>query len=121
MDPNNRNDYGADDRFWEMENAGFDPAMEPYSEVYDEQGYEYAQEDQDGFDYDDTEDEGDYSVYSEEESGGRFHMAMNVFDTMSVLMGVVVILALTTLIISIISWLRADITHSFVILQSRIQ
>ncbi len=66
--------------------------------------------------------EGDYSVYNEELEGGhRAHWALGVMDTVSVLAGVVVILALTALIISLVSWLRTDITHSFVILQSRIQ
>ncbi len=67
----------------------------------------------------------DYDVLDEglEERHGfrRFRVAMNVFDTAGILAGVVVILALTALIVSMVSWLRTDILHSFVILQSSIQ
>lgn len=102
----------------------YDPQEEPgYEQEYEE---EYAPEYDEGYDgeydeYQDEEDE-DYSVYEgEEDNTHRFHVAMNVFDTASVLAGVVVIFALSALIFSLLSWVRTDITHSFVILQNRIQ
>lgn len=75
-----------------------------------------------GMNGDELSEEEYYSVYNEELDGThRFHVAMNVLDTASVLAGVVVILVLIALIASLFSWLRTDITHSFVLLQSGIQ
>lgn len=109
---------------------GYDPAL--YGQQPDllpgEEGYtpEYDGEydpDYDGDEeaYGEFQDE-DYSVYQDErDNTHRFHLAMNVFDTASVLAGIVVIFALSAIIFSLISWVRTDITHSFVILQNRIQ
>ena len=64
----------------------------------------------------------DYSVYAEEDGvPHRPYAALNILDTFSVLIGVVAILALTSIIVSLISWVYTDIAHSFVILQSNIQ
>lgn len=92
-------------------------------EPLEDDDYDHQDEDEEyGDAYDgDLEDE-DYSIYNEElDDTHKFRIAMNVFDTASVFAGIVVIFALTTLIFSLLSWIRTDITHSFVILQNRIQ
>ncbi len=92
--------------------AGYEEDEEGYEEDY--AGYELEE----GY----LPQEEEYSMFHEElDDQHRFHVAMNVFDTASVLAGVVVILALTALIFSLFSWVKTDITHSFVILQSNIQ
>ena len=117
MDQNTRVFYGDEEDF--QESYDFEPEMEAYEDDYAEQEYEEEAEDHFGYEIEDEE------LYEPPHGEGkekkRFRVAMNVFDTVSVLMGVVVILALTTLLISIVSWLRTDIIHSFVLLQSTIQ
>lgn len=79
-----------------------------YSEVYQE-GYEdfYSEE------------------YSEEheavDSETRFHIAMGVFDLISIIIGIVVILVLVGMLVTLFNWLRTDILHSALFLQSGLQ
>lgn len=99
-----------------------EPDVGGYSEAYAPEYDSQDERDYDGEDYDDFSGDEDYSVYQDEmDNTHRFHIAMNVFDTASVLAGIVVIFALSALIFSLLSWVRTDITHSFVILQNRIQ
>ncbi len=66
--------------------------------------------------------EEEYSAYDEElDNEHRFHIAMNVFNMVSVLAGLLVILLLVAMLIGLISWLSNDITHSFTLWQSTIQ
>lgn len=141
MKQNTPNFYRNDGQPQPLENDGFYSPQE-YSdegqaeeyyiqEDYDAEGYTENGEDYDaendgmiahGMDGEGLSDEEYYSVYNEELDGThRFHVAMNVLDTASVLAGVVVILVLIALMASLISWLRTDIMHSFVLLQSGIQ
>lgn len=91
------------------------PMQEDESSFQDDfESYEMHPEDEP---YDEIEDE----VSAAQEGGRHFRAAMNVFDTVSVLVGVVVILILTMLLISLVSWLYRDIVHSFTLLQSGIQ
>lgn len=103
--------------------TGYEAPYEGFEEDYEEHPYEdeYEEEyDEEALPPQGVEEE--YSVYHEElDSTHRFRVAMNVFDTASVFAGIVIIFALTALIISLVSWVRTDITHSFVILQNRIQ
>lgn len=95
----------------------------------DDGAYDNAEEYGDGYYYEDgyggengytlAEDDTGYDEAAGSEH--RFRVALNVMDTASVLAGVVVILILTTLIISLVSWLRMDILHSFVLLQANVQ
>ena len=63
-----------------------------------------------------------YAVYDAELEGKhRFHIAMHVFDGASLLVGIAVVLALAALIMTMVSWLREDILHSFILLQSGLQ
>ena len=68
----------------------------------------------------DYSDEG-YSDYHEElDHEGRLRTAMGVFNSVSTLVGVVVILLLVGMLISLVSWLKSDIIHSLILLQSGI-
>lgn len=63
--------------------------------------------------------EEEYSDYNEElDDTHRFHVAMNVFDLISVLAGLAVILVLAAILISLITWLQSDIAQSFTLLTS---
>ena len=117
---------------YENEDGDFSPDAEMYvsdqetysegddTQLYNGYGWEDAEpeEIQEAFD----DDNDGYAVYDEESEGKhRFHMAMHVFNGASVLVGIVVVLALTALVITMISWLREDILHSFILLQSGLQ
>ena len=56
----------------------------------------------------------------EEEPELRFGVAIHVFDVISSLVGVFVILVLVAMLLTLVDWLRTDILHSFVMLQSGI-
>jgi len=108
---------------YEVPGQGYGDGLQLYPEGYEPQ-YDPEYDEDYGVEYDDPQDaeDEDYSVYDDEtDNTHRFHLAMNVFDTASVLAGVIVIFALSALIFSLLSWVRTDITHSFVILQNRIQ
>ncbi len=75
--------------------------------------------------YGDPYDE-EYSGYHEAmdeamNQAGRFKVAMGVFDTVSILVGIGVILLLVAMLVSLVSWLRSDILHSAQLLQSGLQ
>lgn len=107
-----------------------DEVLEPYDRqepppIEDEPPYEGE-----GFydaPYEDYADDG--RPYEEEYSdahealdeAGRFKVAMGVFDTVSIIIGVVVILGLVGLLLSLAGWLRTDILHSALLLQSGLQ
>lgn len=84
----------------------------------DEEQYdhvEYIDYSQSGFE------EGEYSDDNEElDDTHRFHVAMNVFDLISVLAGLAVILVLVAILVSLITWLQSDITQSFTLLTSQL-
>ena len=66
--------------------------------------------------------EEDYSDLNEElDDMHRFHVAMNVFDLVSVLIGLAVILLLVAILVSFVTWLQSDITQSFTLLTSQLQ
>ncbi|MDD3409483.1 MAG: hypothetical protein PHY12_01595 [Eubacteriales bacterium] len=97
---------------------------DPYYEENREQPY--TVEDENGAPYEAPPasdfDEEEYSDYNEElDDTHRFHVAMGVFNTVSVLAGLVVILLLSALLIGLITWLQADITHSFTLFTSKLQ
>ena len=94
----------------------------PYEPAYDAQEPPY-EEDQPP--YGDPYDE-EYSGYHEAmdeamNQAGRFKVAMGVFDTVSILVGIGVILLLVAMLVSLVSWLRSDILHSALLLQSGLQ
>ena len=73
-----------------------------------------------------TEYEDYYSEeYSEEhemaDDESRFRIAMGMFDLISIVIGIVVILVLASMLITLLNWLRNDILHSALLLQSGLQ
>lgn len=124
-----------------------DDVLEPYEQddpqdgdfvSYDEDGYDEQQPEnqpsyEPGYDarepsyesYGDPYDE-EYSDYHEAmdeaiNEAGRFRVAMGVFDTVSILVGIGVILLLVAMLVSLVGWLRSDILHSALLLQSGLQ
>ena len=98
------------------------PYEEPMTYAPDEDAYaqepdvEYIDYSQTGFE------EEEYSEYNEElDDTHRFHVAMNVFDLISVLAGLAVIFVLTAILISLITWLQNDIAQSFTLLTSQLR
>lgn len=93
-------------------------ADEPENYPQDDEQYdhvEYIDYSQSGFE------EEEYSDYSEElDDTHRFHVAMNVFDLVSVLAGLAVILVLVAILVSLVTWLQSDITQSFTLLTSQL-
>lgn len=86
------------------------------AETPQEQDVQYIDYSQTGF-----EDE-EYSDFSEElDDTHRFHVAMNVFDLISVLVGLAVILLLVAILVSLLTWLQGDITQSFTLLTSQLK
>lgn len=64
----------------------------------------------------------EYSDYHEElDQEERTRTAIGVFNLVSMLAGVAVILVLVAMLFSLLSWLRTDIVHSITLLQSGIQ
>lgn len=65
-------------------------------------------------------DDEEYSDYSEElDDTHRFRVAMNVFDLISVIAGLAVILLLVAILVSLVSWLEGDIAQSFTMLTAQ--
>ena len=78
---------------------------------------EYPQEE-----YYEPYDEADYSDDHEAlDREGKVRAAMGVFNSISILAGVVIILILLAMLVSLGSWLRRDILHSLALLQGGIQ
>ena len=89
--------------------------LEPEAEPDMNQPYE------DGADMYET-DEYEYSDEHEAiDNGVRFKVAMGVFDTVSILVGVLVILMLVAILVTLVNWLAADIEHSVLLMQSGLQ
>ena len=82
----------------------------------DDPNVEYIDYSQTGFE------EEEYSDYNEElDDTHRFHVAMNVFNMVSVLEGLAVILVLVAILVSLLTWLQGDITQSFTLLASQLK
>ncbi len=100
-----------------------DEVLEPYDEEYDAYDEAADMEPYDDPAYDEDEylqdDYSDYHAALDEAS--RFKVAMGAFDLVSVLVGVVVILVLVGMLVSLLTWLRSDIQHSALLLQSGLQ
>jgi len=77
--------------------------MDPYEQGYEEGYYEYSDE------------------HEAVDHEGRFRIAIGVFDLVSIFAGIFVILLLVAMLITLINWLRSDILHSALLLQSGLQ
>ncbi|MEG0492997.1 MAG: hypothetical protein RR696_07310 [Clostridia bacterium] len=104
----------------ENEPIQLNEALEPYDtdDLNAPLAYgEYSEED-----YDESYIGEEYSDAHEAfEVNGRFKVAMGVFDTVSILVGVLVIFALVALLLSLLNWLRSDIMHSVLLIQTGLQ
>lgn len=79
------------------------------------ESYDAANEDPDAY----------VEEYSDEQEAldheGRFRIAMGMFNLVSMLVGVLVILLLVAVLMTLFQWLRSDILHSALLLQSGLQ
>lgn len=78
-----------------------------YQDMYTQPAYEEEYEDEDEQEAEDSE--------------GNFRIAMGVFDVASILVGAVTILVLVALLVTLAGWLKTDILHSALLLQSGLQ
>ena len=60
-------------------------------------------------------------IHEEADSESRFRIAMGLFDLVSILIGIGVILLLVALLYTLFNWLRNDILHSALLIQSGLQ
>lgn len=102
-----------------------DEVLEPYEELQwaDENGYAEPNDGQDDSqEYQNGYEEFYGDEYSEEhelaDSEGRFRIAVGMFDLISIIVGIVVVLVLVSMLITLFNWLRNDILHSALLLQS---
>lgn len=102
-----------DDGYAQNDNIVYDDSGEP---MFSDAGYgdEYSDDYADEYGY-------EYEASDSDKSAGRFKVAMGVFNIVSVLVGILVILLLSALLISLVDWLASDIQHSVMMLQSNLQ
>lgn len=101
----------------EEEELALDEVLEPYENVQEPEYSHYDGKADYGYDdgYEDEEPDED-AVHAE-----NMRTAAGVFNTISILVGVVVILALVAMLLSLFTWLWNDVTHSLTLLQGGIQ
>lgn len=126
---NRQNEQNNSEEAYEL-----DEVLEPYEEeeqqwsddgYYQQQAYEQAYQDE----YPEAYTEGYEEFYDEEyseeheaaDSESRFRLAMGVFDLASIFVGIAVILVLSGMLITLVNWLKTDILHSALLLQSGLQ
>jgi hypothetical protein len=89
----------------------------------DDQSYEDGWDENDsaadeygGYGYDDSDDSGDDEMDEELHSEHNFRIAMNVFDLISMLVGLAVILALAALLFGLFNWVQRDLSQSLYVI-----
>lgn len=100
------------------------PYEQPYDQPYEQEGEEPYQEE-----YPEAYLEGYEEFYGEEYSEeheaadheSKLRIAMGAFDLVSMCLGIVVSLVLVALIIALFNWVKTDILHSALLLQSGLQ
>ncbi len=104
----------ADDPYYTDEPGQEQQQEEPgYDMDYDVDYIDYSRP---GFEEPDYMDEDD-----ELDNAHRFHIAMNIFDVISILAGLALILVLVAILISLVTWLQSDLSQSFTLLTSGLQ
>ena len=106
--------------------------LEPYTnqqwpDEAADQDDQYAQNPEE--DYPDAYLEGYEDFYGEDYSEAheaadtetRFRIAIGLFDLISMIVGIIVVLLLVGLIVTLFNWLKNDILHSALLLQSGLQ
>lgn len=113
---------------YEMEDAiELGDVLEPYANEEWQQEESYMQQEYPAAGYDPyAENDQTYNDdFSEEldevDHESRFRVAMGMFDFVSIFVGIVVILMLLAMILTLFNWVRSDILHSAVLLQSGLQ
>lgn len=121
------------EQYYSEEAYELDEVLEPYEDEeeqwadngYEQQAYEEAYDDEYPGAYAEGYEEFYDEEYSEEheaaDSESRFRLAMGVFDLVSIFVGIVVILVLSGMLITLVNWLKTDILHSALLLQSGLQ
>lgn len=113
-------------RYENEDTVNLNEVLEPYEEL------QWADENADDAELTAEEDAAAYLdgyqefyEYSEEheiaDTEGRFRIAIGIFDLISIIIGIVVILVLVSLLVTLFNWLRNDILHSALLLQSGLQ
>ncbi len=94
-----------------MRNSNYDPA---YGQDNWDEDAEYADLNENGEyeEYDEYADYDDYDLDEQLSSEQSFRIAMNVFDLISMLIGLAVILVLTALLFGLINWVQRDLSQS---------
>lgn len=98
---NNSYDSTYNQNTWEEDAEYADLNENGAYEAYDE--YE---------DYDAYDEYGDYDLDDELNSEHSFRIAMSVFNLISMLIGLAVILVLTALLFSLFNWVQRDLSQS---------
>lgn len=88
-----------------------DSGDQSYTQESWDENAEYAELYTDG-DYEDYGEYEDNDLDEELDSEHNFRIAMNVFDLISMLVGLAVILVLTALLFGLINWVQRDISQS---------
>ena len=101
---------------YEEEQLQLDEVLEPYQYAADPR----AQAPYADAGYQSYPEAGYADYLPEEEPENRFGVAVHVFDVISSLAGVFVILVLVAMLLTLVDWLRTDLLHSFMLLQSGI-
>ena len=83
---------------WEEDNG--------YPDDYNEDGYNSYE------DYEASDDYEEYDIDEELSHEHNFRIAMNVFDLIGMLVGLVVILVLSALLFSLFNWVQRDLSQS---------
>jgi len=86
-----------------------------YTDLNDNGEYEEYDE------YDEYDDYDDYDLDEQLDSEHNFRIAMNVFDLISMLIGLAVILVLTALLFSLFNWAQRDISQSLSVIMAPFQ
>ena len=111
--------YAQDDPCAEDEPIQLDDVLEPDEAPQPAFGQPGQYDDEA---YEDEYAENEYSYEHQAEDGEtRFRVAMGVFNTVSILVGVAVILLLVALLLGLFNWLQSDILHSLTLIQSELQ
>ncbi len=102
-----------------------DPLPDEQDAYYEPQGDYYDQQPDADYEMYGQYPEAGYADYLEEpeaydENENHMGVAVHVADVFSSLIGVLVILILVAMLLTLVDWLRTDIMHSFLLLQSGI-
>ncbi len=87
---------------------------QPYDTVDENDGASFEEDSQNGY-------EDDASEYEEINDTHRFHIAMNVFNLISILVGLAIILVLVAVLVSLATWLQGDVSQTLTLFTANIK